>query len=62
MPKTQSLLAAAERVWETYLAYGPVDDDRPEGDEFSAALDALMEAAAVLARVRQESTRPTPGQ
>ncbi len=39
-----NLIAAAERVWKAFLAYGPVDDGRPEGDEFDAALTALMEA------------------
>ena len=32
------LLSASDRVWTTFLEYGPVDDGRPEGDEFDAAL------------------------
>lgn len=38
------LLLAVRRVWNAFLAYGPVDDGRPEGDEFDASLMALMEA------------------
>ncbi len=39
------LNAAAGRVWDAFLDYGPVDDGRPEGDEFDAALDNLMSVA-----------------
>jgi hypothetical protein len=40
----RKLQKAARRVWKAYREYGPVDDGRPEGDEFEAALDALMAA------------------
>jgi len=38
------LVKAAEVTWDAFLAYGPVDDGRPEGDAFDTALTALMEA------------------
>lgn len=38
------LIQTAEAVWQAYLNYGPVDDGRPEGTAFDAALTALMEA------------------
>ncbi len=41
---SNKLFAASQRVCEAYLAYGPVDDGRPEGDDFEAALDSLMKA------------------
>lgn len=42
MSKPSNLHLAARRVWKAYLKYGPVDDGRPEGDEFEQALDGLM--------------------
>ena len=35
------LIKVADRVWKAYLKFGPVDDGRPEGEEFSDALDHL---------------------
>lgn len=35
------LTLAARRVWRAYLAWGPVDDGRPEGDKFTEALEEL---------------------
>ena len=32
------IVEAANRVWKAFMRYGPVDDGRPEGDEFDAAL------------------------
>jgi hypothetical protein len=32
------LFEAADRVWKASQKYGPVDDGRPEGDEFDDAL------------------------
>ena len=43
---------AANRTWEAYRKYGPVDDGRPEGDEFEAALDALKSALIELKVIR----------
>jgi hypothetical protein len=43
------LIDAAGRVHKAFLKYGPVDDGRPEGDEFDAALEELM-CAEVEAR------------
>lgn len=45
----REMFAAARRVWAAFLAYGPVDDGRPEGDEFDTALvdlQALTELAS----------------
>jgi hypothetical protein len=42
--------AAANRVWKAFLAYGPVDDGRPEGDKFDEALTHLPSEARQAAR------------
>jgi hypothetical protein len=39
------LRQAAQRVWEAFLNFGPVDDGRPEGDAFDTALIDLRVAA-----------------
>lgn len=39
------VLRACVRVRNAYYDYGPVDDGRPEGKEFEAALDSLISAA-----------------
>jgi hypothetical protein len=60
-----ALVKAARRTWRAFLKFGPVDDGRPEGDEFDASLTGLKEAAreakycptiTVMVRVM-----PTPG-
>jgi hypothetical protein len=43
----QKLVRAARRVWRAFLAWGPVDDGRPEGDEFDRALIELGAIANV---------------
>jgi hypothetical protein len=43
---SEKLRKAARRVQKAFLKFGPVDDGRPEGEEFEAALDALADAEA----------------
>lgn len=44
MSKQERLILAAHRVWQAYLKFGPVDDGRPEGEEFTVALEELSKA------------------
>lgn len=44
---TQELVAAALRVAKACHAYGPVDDGRPEGDEFDESLTNLSALASI---------------
>src|SRR5688572_16248562 len=46
------LIQAADRVWRAFLKYGPVDDGRPEGDEFD---DALVELRATARFVKAQA-------
>ncbi len=46
------MVEAANRVWKAFMAFGPVDDGRPEGDEFDAA---LME----MRRIAKQTTHQT---
>lgn len=39
------LFKAIKRVRDAYHGFGPVDDGRPEGDEFEASLDNLIATA-----------------
>lgn len=48
-----ALCEAANRVWETWMKYGPVDDGRPEGDDFDTA---LMELRLAAKRFRIQAT------
>lgn len=44
----EKLLVESRNVWLAFLDYGPVDDGRPEGEAFDAALVKLQEATFVL--------------
>ncbi len=51
----RELYEAAEAVMSAYLAYGPVEDGRPEGKAFEEALDKLS-----LARFEAKYTLESP--
>lgn len=54
MAKIKDKLAvAADRVWETWRKYGPVDDGRPEGDDFD---EALLELRAVSRKHKHQTS------
>ena len=48
---TSKLVGAARRVWRAFLKFGPVDDGRPEGDEFDRSLIALSATAKLAVRL-----------
>ncbi len=41
----EKLIDDANKCWDAFLNYGPVDDGRPEGDAFDEALMALRTSA-----------------
>jgi hypothetical protein len=48
------LVKAADRVWRAWGKWGPVDDGRPEGDEFD---EALLELRIAARRTRVQTSR-----
>lgn len=55
MPQLKDrLVEAAHRVWRAFLKFGPVDDGRPEGDEFD---DALLHLRATAKRTKFQTTQ-----
>ena len=54
----EEVIRAADKVWESFLAYGPVDDGRKNGEEFDAALVELKKQVN-KARKRLVASRPS---
>ncbi len=48
----------AREVWNAYLAFGPVDDGRPEGERFTRALNELMNAEVESEGVYNSNRHP----
>lgn len=55
------LYRASDRVWKASMKYGPVDDGRPEGDEFDEALVHMRATAQVVRRLAGIRNEPAPG-
>jgi hypothetical protein len=48
------LVEAANRVWHAWGKWGPVDDGRPEGDEFN---EALLELRVIARRTKAQTSQ-----